>query len=327
MVAGKSSGGSCHRYHVPQKSHRIPIASMRIKQGFNVVDMACVVSVTHRNVENLRMTLSSYTPNSFDGLGQETRTIVLKDFQEEEESAGAGGGVSHNFTDAVFADFGDQLKIGEQEAPYTGVWMPTTPFKSFIRGWGKRTSIGGSRGMWTLEVEAVSSAGRDQLVSMFSEELPHLESWTVYLCAEGESLRNTPEVDKILRSQRGGGMGGGGVYRARWGSEGGGGGSKAPLVRAFSGGPSPGPSLPPSAGLWGAQGLGGFSLGRVARTALGWSLGAWMWRAASEAARAGSSPLAATAAGSHLEVHNHDPGHAKTIIEHFDKVAHNDDGP
>ena len=201
--------------------------------------------------------------------------------------------------------------------------MPTTPFKSFIKGWGKRTSIGGSRGMWTLEVEAVSSAERDQLVSMFSEELPHLESWTVYLCAEGESLRNTPEIDKILRRQRKGSTGKGGVYRARWGSEGGGKGSKAPLVRAFSGGPSPEPSLPPSTGLWGVQGLD-LSLGRVARTALGWSLGAWMWR---EAALAGSAQLSAAAGTTHLEVHNHDPDHAKTIIEHFDKVAHNDDGP
>ena len=84
------------------------------------------------------------------------------------------------------------------KAPYTGAWRPKTSFAEFVKGWGKRSSIGGSRGMWTLEVEALSSTSKRE-VTMFSEELPDLLSWTLYLCAEGESLRSTPVVGDMLR--------------------------------------------------------------------------------------------------------------------------------
>ena len=61
--------------------------------------------------------------------------------------------------------------------------------------------------MWTLEVEALSSTSKRE-VTMFSEELPDLLSWTLYLCAEGESLRMLDETafDESLGVNRDPGM-------------------------------------------------------------------------------------------------------------------------
>ena len=94
-----------------------------------------------------------------------------------------------------------------------------------MRGWGKRTSIGGSKGLWTIEVEARSKDHDKGLrVTMFSKELPVLEGWTLYLCEEGQSLWLTPEVYTLYRRRQETAK----ASLARGGIQGG-------VVRAFSG--------------------------------------------------------------------------------------------
>lgn len=218
-VEGHRGERACRKYRVPQRSHRTPIASLRIKDAFDVVDMACLANVTHDNVANLRIRLQSYTPNTFD-LGRETREILLKDFGE---GSAAGG---ENLTNAVWADLGEPLAMRASEAPHTGVWTAAggESLKRFVRGWGKRTSIGGSKGLWTIEVEARSKDHAKGLrVTMFSKELPVLEGWTLYLCEEGQSLWLTPEVYTLYRRRQEAAK-----ARARGGIRGG-------VVRAFSG--------------------------------------------------------------------------------------------
>ena len=190
------------------------------------------------------------------------------------------------------------------KAPYTGAWRPKTSFAEFVKGWGKRSSIGGSRGMWTLEVEALSSTSKRE-VTMFSEELPDLLSWTLYLCAEGESLRSTPVVGDMLRR----------AERRREEGR-----LKAPLVRAFAGSEMESAASTVVAGTP--------PLTRAARVAMGWMVGAWAWRVATmamTAARAAAAGVGGSYRGPSVAgVSGHLPGHQKTIAEHFDGDAHND---
>ena len=116
-VFSRSQNGSCKAFEVSRKSHRMPIQSVRIKQSFDVVDAACSVSIAHGSVENLKIVLSSYNSNSFEGLGRETRRIVLKDFDKRSEVGG------QNMTRAVFADEGEDLVMGEEQVrPPPGGW-------------------------------------------------------------------------------------------------------------------------------------------------------------------------------------------------------------
>ena len=121
-VFSRSQNGSCKAFEVSRKSHRMPIQSVRIKQSFDVVDAACSVSVAHGSVENLKIVLSSYNSNSFEGLGRETRRIVLKDFDKRSEVGG------QNMTRAVFADEGEDLVMGEEQVrPPPGGWTRGSP--------------------------------------------------------------------------------------------------------------------------------------------------------------------------------------------------------
>ena len=121
-VFSRSQNGSCKAFEVSRKSHRMPIQSVRIKQSFDVVDAACSVSIAHGSVENLKIVLSSYNSNSFEGLGRETRRIVLKDFDKRSEVGG------QNMTRAVFADEGEDLVMGEEQVrPPPGGWTRGSP--------------------------------------------------------------------------------------------------------------------------------------------------------------------------------------------------------
>ena len=184
---------ACRSYEVPRKKHRTPIADIRIKEGFDVLEMACLVNVTHKNVGNIEMELSTYTTNAQD-MEHGSRKVSLKHFGES-----AGG---RNLRNSVFADFGEDLVMEEETAPYTGIWRPAEPFKRLVRGWGRRTSIGGSKGVWTLQVNARKNDVGD-MVHMFSEDLPVLEGWVLYLCGEGESLMSTPDIYTAWRRQQG----------------------------------------------------------------------------------------------------------------------------
>jgi len=208
QARARAQGGArpkaCRAYSVPKKSHRAPIGSLRIKEGFDVVDVALLANITHRDVANLEVTLSSYTthtPNAKEDAREASRRqVVLKPFgggegaqQQQQQQRQRRG----NFTSTVWADFGKELDVYHDEAPYTGVWRPAEPLKAFVRGWGKRASVGGSKGVWTLEVDSRDGASGGA-VHMFSRDLPVLEGWAIFLCGRGQSLMNTPEVSALL---------------------------------------------------------------------------------------------------------------------------------
>ena len=70
-------------------------------------DIACMLNITHANVNDLQITLSTHN------LGHKSRKIALKQYGE----TGSGGG-GQNFTNSIWADFGDDLI--EEEAKVRG---------------------------------------------------------------------------------------------------------------------------------------------------------------------------------------------------------------
>jgi hypothetical protein len=285
---------SCHSYHISKRAHRAPIANIRIKEGFDVHDIACMVNVTHANVKDLQITLSTHT------LGQKSRKITLKQYGET--SGGGDGG--KNFTNSIWADVGDALVEEEDQAPFTGVWLPSEPFHELERGGGKRTHRGGSKGVWTLEVDARHTNA--------SEDLPVLEGWTLYLCAQNQSLLATPEISNIYERSH---LDQGAVAVEAFSGDGQGAGyGYAQLAARYPAmmQTSPWRRMPVLPRMFEVS-------RRIYRTAVGWVVGLYVWDLAKSLVhhhlQGGPTPR------SKFDFASHMANYKKSIIGHFDAVA------
>ena len=188
------------------------------------------------------------------------------------------------------------------QAPYTGVWLPSESFQELERGRGKRTLRGGSKGVWTLEVDARHTNA--------SEDLPILEGWTLYLCEPNQSLLTTSEVSAIYERKT----------RLDSQQEG------AFVVEAFSGAQAAAANYPAMmmTSPWRRMPVlpRMFEVSRrIYRTAVGWLVGLYLWDLAKSLvhhhllAGPGAKPQ------SKFDFASHMANYKKSIIGHFEVMA------
>lgn len=268
--------------------------------------MAIMTNITYSDMAKLQIKVSTHN------IGVESRKMIIKSFEESKTQTSGS-----NFTETIWADIWEPSmleaahevisltmqgcpdssllcvrtsdpSVSLSQAPF-GVRQPfEQSFHKFSRGNGRRSSRGGSKGLWTLEVDTENPS--------LSEDLPELEGWTLYLCRQGETLQSTPDIKEVLEDID----------------------DNLPKVRSFSGAYR----YNPFAGAGAANGLVQPSFASRMRTVrrgvAAWMVGTWLWK--KWQGNLGSKHSHIVTFVEHLAEHKK----KKSIMMHFDPVENTD---